>query len=56
MSVSVTLLLSTIAKLARNQFNDLKAPGTSKCSAKQTFLTVETYKKYYLLILMGSEY
>jgi hypothetical protein len=36
MSVSVTLILSTVAKLARNQFNDLQAPGTGEYSADRS--------------------
>jgi hypothetical protein len=40
------LKLSNVFILARDQFNDLGAPGLSECSARQVFLTVETYKKY----------
>jgi hypothetical protein len=48
--------LSTVNILARDQFNDLRAPVSSECSAGQYFLTVETYRIYYLLILENVEY
>jgi hypothetical protein len=50
------LELSTVAKLARDQFNDLKAPGSSECSIRQYFLTVGQYKRFYLLIMKDGEY
>jgi hypothetical protein len=46
--------LSIVSKLARHQFNGLRVPGTCECSARGIILTVEIYKEYYLLILIGS--
>jgi hypothetical protein len=31
------LELSTVVQLAREQFNDLEAPGTSECSIREFF-------------------
>jgi hypothetical protein len=48
--------LTNISKLARDQFNGLKAPGDDECSVSANFLTVEVYKICYLLMLKGSEH
>jgi hypothetical protein len=50
------LELSRVSNLAREQFNVLRALGTCECRANGTFLTVVSYKIYYLLILMLGDY